>query len=78
MTIQEEQLKEAELSQLDDDAELLLAAPAFNQTINNFADQAFCDSKPEQTIERQRTYAHFRASVKAIMTNRRSYPKIIN
>jgi len=71
MTIQEEQLKEAELNRMGDDAELLLDHPAFNSTINNLVDQAFqafCNSKPEQTAERERSYAHYRALVDIVST----------
>ena len=71
MNIQEEQLKEAELCQQGDDAEALLGTPAFNSTINNLVDQAFqafCNSKPEQTVERERSYAHYRALVDIVST----------
>ena len=71
MTIQEEQLKEAELSRNGDDAEILLDHPAFNSTINNLVDQAFqafCNSKPEQSSERERSYHHYRALVDVVST----------
>ena len=71
MTIQEEQLKQDELIRLGADAEHLLDNPAFNSTINNLVDQAFqafCNSKPEQTTERERSYAHYRALVDIVST----------
>ena len=53
------------------EAEHLLDNPAFNSTVNNLVDQAFqafCNSKPEQTTERERSYHHYRALVDIVST----------
>ena len=71
MTIQEEQLKQDELIRMGFEAEHLLDNPAFNSTINNLVDQAFqafCNSKPEQSSERERSYHHYRALVDVVST----------
>ena len=71
MTIQEEQLTQDELSRIGNEAAHLLDNQAFNSTINNLVDQAFqafCNSKPEQTTERERSYHHYRALVDIVST----------
>jgi len=71
MTIQEEQLKQDELVRMGSEAEHLLDNPAFNSTINNLVDQAFqafCNSKPEETKDRERSYHHYRALVDIVST----------
>ena len=71
MTIQEEQLKQDELVRIGAEAEQLLDNPAFNSTVNNLVDQAFqafCNSKPEQSTERERSYHHYRALVDIVST----------
>jgi len=71
MTIQEEQLKQEELVRMGSEAEHLLDNPAFNSTINNLVDQAFqafCNSKPEETKDRERSYHHYRALVDIVST----------
>jgi hypothetical protein len=71
MTIQEEQLKHDELVRMGSEAEHLLDNPAFNNTINNLVDQAFqafCNSKPEETKDRERSYHHYRALVDIVST----------
>ena len=68
---QEEQLKQDELIRLGSEAEHLLDNPAFNSTVNNLVDQAFqafCNSKPEQSSERERSYHHYRALVDIVST----------
>ena len=52
-------------------AEKLLAAEAFNSTVNQLVDaafQAFANSKPEETEARERSYRHYRALVDIVGT----------
>jgi len=52
-------------------AEKLLAAEAFNSTVNQLVDatfQAFVNSKPEENDARDRAYQHYRALVDIVGT----------
>lgn len=52
-------------------AEKLLAADAFNSTINQLVDAAFqnfVNSKPEQNDVREASYHHYRALVEIVST----------
>ena len=52
-------------------AQKLLAADAFNSTVNQLVDatfQAFANSKPEDSEGRERSYNHYRALVDIVST----------
>ena len=52
-------------------AEKLLAAEAFNSTVNQLVDvafQSFVNSKPEETEVREKSYHHYRALVDIVGT----------
>jgi len=63
--------KEEQLCRLGDEADTLLKTPVFDRTLNQLVDasfQAFCNSKPEETDARERSYSHYRALVDIVST----------
>lgn len=73
MTIDVDELpnKEEQLLQLGEEADALLKADVFNKTVNGLVDttfQNFCNSKPEETEVRERSYQHYRALVDIVST----------
>lgn len=62
---------EEQLINMGNSAEELLKMEVFNQTINTMVDatfQAFCNSKPEETASRDKSYHHYRALVDIVST----------
>lgn len=63
--------QEEKLVQLGEEADILLKADVFNKTVNGLVDatfQNFCNSKPEETESRERSYQHYRALVDIVST----------
>ena len=63
--------KEEQLINMGNSAEALLNTEVFTQTVNTMVDgsfQAFCNSTPEETAVRERTYNHYRALVDIVST----------
>lgn len=59
-------MNEDELIALGDDAESLLKSSSFNNVINALVDgtfQTFVNTSPEDSVGRERSYAHYRALV---------------
>jgi hypothetical protein len=62
---------EEQLINMGNSAEELLKTDVFTQTVNTMVDatfQAFCNSKPEETTARDKTYHHYRALVDIVST----------
>tara|TARA_B100001094_G_C18136681_1_gene775510 strand:+ start:218 stop:496 length:279 start_codon:yes stop_codon:yes gene_type:complete len=66
-------MNEQELIRLGDDSESLLKSDSFNTVINTLVDgafQAFVNSKPDESENRERCYTHYRACVDILNTLR--------
>jgi len=67
--------KEEELVTNGDEAEVVLQAPAFNNTVNKLVEscfQSFVNSKAEEAEAREKTYHHYRALVDIVETLKQS------
>lgn len=63
--------KEEQLIALGDQAEALLKQEVFNTTVNQLVEgtfQSFVNSKPENSSDREKAYAHYRALVDIVNT----------
>jgi hypothetical protein len=63
--------EEEQMIKRGDNAEVLLGTDAFTDTINTMVEstfQAFCNTKPDETETRERTYSHYRALVDIVST----------
>lgn len=66
-------MQDEQLIALGDDAEALLKSEPLNRVVNTLADTAFqnfCNSSPEDTAGRERSYAHYRALIDILNTLR--------
>ncbi len=63
--------KEEELIQYGNDCELVLKSESFNRVVNSLVEQSFqkfVNSQPEQKVERETAYNHYRALVDVVNT----------
>ncbi len=63
--------KEEELIQYGEDCELVLKSESFNRVVNSLVEQSFqkfVNSQPEQKVERETAYNHYRALVDVVNT----------
>ena len=63
--------QEETLVQMGEEADVLLKADIFNKTVNSLVEssfQTFCNTKPEETEQRERSYHHYRALVEIVAT----------
>ena len=63
--------EEEQMIKRGENAEMLLGTETFTDTINTMVEstfQAFCNTKPDETETRERTYNHYRALVDIVST----------
>ena len=63
--------EQEELIQYGEDCELVLKSESFNRVVNSLVEQSFqkfVNSQPEQKVERETAYNHYRALVDVVNT----------
>lgn len=63
--------EQEELIQYGEDCELVLKSESFNRVVNSLVEQSFqkfVNSQPDQKVERETAYNHYRALVDVVNT----------